>query len=50
MTTMTMMNALGVILRTLRNEVLVALVTGVVAYGLTRLLAPGPGVAAGRSV
>ena len=40
------MNALRVILRTLRNEVLVALVTGAVAYGLTRLLAPGAGVAA----
>lgn len=41
-----MIDALRVILRTLRNEVLVAAVTGAVAYGLTRLLAPGSGAAA----
>ena len=41
-----MFNALRVILRTLRNEVLVATVTGLVAYGLTRLLVRDAGMAA----
>ena len=41
-----MFDALRVILRTLRNEVLVAAVTGLVAYGLTRLLTRDSGVAA----
>lgn len=41
-----MIDALRVILRTLRNEILVAAVTGLVAYGLTRLLARDAGGAA----
>lgn len=41
-----MIDALRVILRTLRNEILVAAVTGAVAYGLTRLLTRDAGGAA----
>ncbi len=41
-----MLDALRVILRTLRNEVLIATLTGLVAYALTRLLARDAGAAA----